>query len=137
MFITYAEYSNVFDTPDETEFDQILPIAETTIDYICGNKITVLGFDNLGATTQSAIKNAAIYEVNCIYNGGGVYVLNNESSGNVKVDDFSYSDGGGDSSKGIKYINGIPFSTISEMFLQPTNLLYPPCNELFGADDYD
>lgn len=122
-YIDLAYYKDEFNGTmlPETLFPRLESIASDMIDSVVPTKIVVA---DLGAEAQSLLKKACAYQVEHLFNLGGVDAINGMSGlemDSERLGSYSVSNAKG-SSAGLS-VNGIPFSSMAKSMLSRAGLL--------------
>lgn len=122
-YIDTAYYKTEFQgTPiPESQFSRLESIASDVIDSVVSTPIIVA---DLGAEAHALLKKACAYQVEHLFNLGGVNAINGMSEldmGSEHLGSYSVSNASGSSSS--LSVNGIPFSAMTKALLSRSGLM--------------
>jgi hypothetical protein len=87
MYLSYEKYQELGGLLGETEFNELLSVAEPVINYYCFGKIH--NIEDLSVFKAEAVEKATYYEIEYINRNGGVEaVLNDEDESEVEKEDL-------------------------------------------------
>lgn len=87
MYLSYEKYQELGGLLGETEFNELLSVAEPVINYYCFGKIH--NIEDLPVFKAEAVEKATYYEIEYINRNGGVEaVLNDEDESEVEKEDL-------------------------------------------------
>jgi len=123
MYVTYAEYIDFgFKEVDQLEFDRLAKRASDVIDSITNYKLNIGTLDTFHAFIQTQVKKATSAQIEYFALNGGTDVISSRDSNNVKIGNFSYSDGYNKSKSDSNSDEYVP--KVVRDYLVPTGLLY-------------
>lgn len=122
-YIDAAYYESVFGgtkIPDP-QFKRLESIASDVIDSVVSTPIIV---ENLGAEAHALLQKACAYQVEHLFNLGGVDAINGMSDLDFESEHLgSYSVSNANGSSSSLSVNGIPFSTMTKSLLSRAGLM--------------
>lgn len=125
MIVEQSYYEDVYNGTESNDFDRLNDAAQSFIEYL--TRSTSESLKQAPDSTLEMVKKAICAEIDYLVELGGIKAINSkqdlQKSSESYAGAYSYSINNKQQSE-IKYVNGIPYAPLVDIYLDKTGLLY-------------
>ena len=132
MIVDQAYYKDVYKGGDVQDFDRLNGVSQSFVEYL--TRLNARQLEELKEPLLTSVKNAICSEIDYLNSLGGMGAVQSKAdlqkTSENYAGSYSYTVASGSVAE-VKYINGVPYAPMIEIYLGNTGLLYAGVDYVF------